>query len=458
LTCPAAFQPSAVAADDATVRFPVEEVRETLSFLSSDELLGRDTPSAGLRAAAEHLADRFEAAGLEPMSDTGYFLTFQKPGLRIDPAGLLVQVTVNGQTLDLIGGDDVRILSASGAFEGNELSLTTFDPKKTGARAMYRDRSNPVLVSTETDSPLWTITEGARDVLAGRRRGPARPPTLLIRAGAVPTGDATWTIQMPAPEEVEITLENVAAIRRGSKRPDEIVVFGAHYDHIGVRIPSAPRSPRTTDDASQSEDHEQESTEWDAIMNGADDDASGTTAVVHLAEAFAALEEAPDRSVGFICFTGEEKGLLGSRAICDDPPFALDEIVALFNIEMIGRPHEDKDGTAWVTGPAYSNFEELVTEPFRSAGVELIDFPMQDRLFTASDNAPFAREGVVAHSISAGSLHDDYHGPDDEIDRIHLDHMAKVIDGIFAAGTHLANLKGRSEWTEAGRKALKLDR
>lgn len=452
-TSATALAPSLLA-DDSNPGFTAEAVKETLAFLSSDDLLGRDTPSAGLRTAAEHIAQRFEAAGLEPMNGSSYFLTFQKPGQRLDASTLKVQVTVDNRTIDLVGGDDVRIFSAGGAFEGTDLSVTVFDPKTTGMREMSRDRESPILISTEIDSPLWAVTEGTRDVLSGRRRGPPRPPTLLIRAGAVPTGDATWTITLPAPEAVELTLENVAAIRRGAKRPNEAILFGAHYDHIGVRIPSPPRSSGTSDD---DDGQETKLVEWDAIMNGADDDASGTTAVVHLAEAFAALEEAPDRTVGFLCFTGEEKGLLGSRAFCDDPPFALEEIVALFNIEMIGRPHEDKDGTAWVTGPAYSNFEELVTEPFRSAGVELIDFRMQERLFTASDNAPFARKGVVAHSISAGSLHNDYHGPNDEIDRIHIYHMATVIKGIFSAGRSLANLEGRPEWTDAGRKALKLE-
>lgn len=443
-----------------------ESVRETLGFLAGDPLLGRDTPSPGLTMAAEHIADRFEAAGLLPMDGDSFFLTYTQSGYVLDASSLQVRVRVDGQDMDLMPGVDVRIWSATDAFAGEDLQMVVFDPRTTGMNEIFRSRERPVLLLTPADSPLWTVTEGPREVLAGRRRGPPRPPTLLIREGAVPAGDATWSITMPAPEAVEVSLQNVGAILRGSKRPNEVVMFGAHYDHIGVRIPTPPKA-KNPDEGSESEESEgsasaesdaESDAEIDVIMNGADDDASGTTAVILLAEAFAALEEAPDRSVGFLCFSGEEKGLLGSRAFCEDPPFALDEIVALFNIEMIGRPHEDKDGTAWVTGPGYSNFEAMVRPAFNSAGVELIEFGMQDRLFGASDNAPFARKGVVAHSISAGSLHDDYHGPDDEVDRIHVGHMTGVIRAIFAAGRLLAGDEERPAWTDAGREALKLKR
>ena len=187
---------------------------------------------------------------------------------------------------------------------------------------------------------------------------------------------------------------------------------GAHADHVGRG---------TADDAG------------DAIYNGADDDASGVVGVVALAEAFAALPEPPARSLLFVAFWGEEKGLLGSRQFVADPPWPLDDMVANVNLEMLGRPEEGARHKAWMTGWSESDLGELVARGAARAGIEVFDHPQYGpRLYRASDNASFVREGVIGHSFSAGSLHEDYHRPSDEWQKLDLEHMAAVIRGIFA--------------------------
>lgn len=417
-------------------RVTADAVRETLEFLASDALLGRDTPSEGLSLAAEYIAARFAAAGLEPLAGESFLIPYSAGGVRHDLAGMRVTARVGDEEVALEPGADVRVWSASDAFSGADVALRRIseDDPELAAAARARD-DRPLLVEVADDSPLWTSRPPGREEVAGRRRRP-RPLVLLVRAGLLPDGDVIAALEVPAPTQVELELHNVGALRRGAARPDEVVLYGAHYDHIGVQFPR----------------------DGDAVMNGADDDASGTTAVVLLAERFGALPAPRDRSVAFLCFSGEEKGLLGSRAFCEAPPFPLDRIVAMLNVEMIGRPHEDVPGRAWITGPAYSDLRDLVARPFAAAGVELIDFPMQDRLYRASDNAPFASAGVVAHSVSAGSLHDDYHGPNDEVDRIDVEHMARVIHALMLAGDELAGGETRPAWTEAGRAAAGLDR
>ena len=153
------------------------------------------------------------------------------------------------------------------------------------------------------------------------------------------------------------------------------------------------------------------------------------------------------RSLLFVCFSAEEKGLRGSRAFAEDPPIPLDKIAAVVNIEMLGRPEADREPYIWVTGASRSDFDERITPVIAKAGVELSDFGMAERLFNASDNAPFARKGVVAHSISAGTLHEDYHRTSDEFEKIDVTHMTAVIRAIGAAVKEFGN-NARPVWTE----------
>jgi Zn-dependent M28 family amino/carboxypeptidase len=176
------------------------------------------------------------------------------------------------------------------------------------------------------------------------------------------------------------------------------------------------------------------------IYNGADDDASGVTAVLTLADAYAAMPTPPKRSLLFVAFWGEESGLLGSKAFVDRPTWPLESIVANVNIEMIGRPEDGARGKIWVTGWNESNLGPLMRESASRWGVEIFEHPkFSAMLYRSSDNWSFAQRGVVAHSFSAGSLHADYHQVDDEWDRLEIPHMTRVIQGLFFGSLPLAD-------------------
>ena len=150
--------------------------------------------------------------------------------------------------------------------------------------------------------------------------------------------------------------------------------------------------------------------------------------------------------------------MLGSRAFAADPPVALDSIVVNLNIEMVGRPDQIKGKQAWVTGREFSDFEEIAQVGFARAGIELTRFRAASMLFQASDNISLARKGVIAHSISAGSLHADYHKPSDHVSKIDLPNMTAVIRGLFEAGLEFATREKRPVYNAQGRRALGLDR
>lgn len=268
----------------------------------------------------------------------------------------------------------------------------------------------------------------------------SRAPILLVREGLLPEVDEETGLQVaikvPPPAEVQLKLKNVAGMVRGRKRPGEFVLFSAHYDHLGVGFGQ----------------------NGDNVYNGADDNATGTTAVLALAEAYAKNQVQPDTSLLFVCFSGEERGLLGSRAFAEDPSVPLDSIRVNLNIEMIGRPLEGNRMAAWVTGKSLSDFEEIAAAGLKKADIRLVDFRAAAMLFRASDNWSLAAKGIVAHSISAGSLHRDYHQPSDEVKKLDLEHMTAVIRGLYEAGLEFANREERPRYNERGRRQLGLDR
>jgi Zn-dependent M28 family amino/carboxypeptidase len=204
-----------------------------------------------------------------------------------------------------------------------------------------------------------------------------------------------------------LPLANVIGQLTGN-RPDEYVIFSAHYDHVGVR----------------------EGMEGDNIFNGANDDASGVTAVIELARYFATRPK-PERTILFVAFTAEESGGYGSRYLAGhvDP----EQIVAMFNIEMIGKPAAGGPGSTWVTGFDRSSLGEIMNAAVQGHSYEFTPDPYPGQnLFMRSDNAALAALGVPAHSLSSTPMEDDpdYHQPSDEVDTLDLANMTDLIRAI----------------------------
>jgi Zn-dependent M28 family amino/carboxypeptidase len=204
---------------------------------------------------------------------------------------------------------------------------------------------------------------------------------------------------------------------------NEIVLVLSHYDHLGMRTPATPGG--------------------DSVYNGADDDAAGTTAVLEVARL---LKKAgnPRRTIVFANMTGEEVGLIGTNWFIAHPPFPLSQIVAGFEIEMIGRPDSlaGGRGKAWLTGYERSTMGDMLKE----YGIAIVpDLRPEQSFFTRSDNIGLARRGIVAHTLSTFNLHSDYHQLSDDVDKIDFDHMTGVIHSAAEAVRHLAD-GPKPEW------------
>jgi hypothetical protein len=293
-------------------------LRGDVSFLASDLLEGRDTPSRGLDIAGEYIASQFRRLGLEPGGDDGYF-------------------------------------------------------------------QSVVLKPEDPDSPKS---------------------------------------------------RNVAAILRGSdpQLKETYVMLSAHYDHLGLA-----------------------QTGEDRIFNGANDDASGTAAVLEVANALAALHPRPKRSVLFVLFCGEEKGLRGSRYYVDHPLVPLGKTVAELNLEQLGRtdaPEGPHFHTANVTGFDFSDMTPILVDAGKRVGITVSKDPKaSEKYFSLGDNEPLATAGIPAHTLSVTYEFPDYHAVGDEWQKIDYDNMAKVDQAVGIATLRLAQALTGPHWNEASAAA-----
>jgi hypothetical protein len=233
------------------------------------------------------------------------------------------------------------------------------------------------------------------------------PLARTVRPDGRPAFQVLFTDAMrdTVPADRRVDDRNVVGLIRGGDPSlrDEVVVVGAHHDHVGIGPP----------------------VDGDSIYNGADDDASGVVAVLEIARALKA-GPAPRRTVVFIAFTGEEMGLLGTRWYLANPTYPLDAMVAQFQIEMTGRPDSlaGGPGKAWLTGYERSTMGDML----RDHGIPIVPDPRPEQnFFMRSDNIAFARAGIPAHTLSSFNLHTDYHRPSDTADRVDYEHMTEVI-------------------------------
>ncbi|HET8829584.1 MAG TPA: M20/M25/M40 family metallo-hydrolase, partial [Pelobium sp.] len=205
-----------------------------------------------------------------------------------------------------------------------------------------------------------------------------------------------------------VPMLNVVGVLPGESKPDEYVIFSGHYDHLGII----------------------EAVGQDSIANGADDDASGVTAVIELAKYFA-QQQNNERTLIFAAFTAEEIGGYGSQYFSKQ--LNPDEVVAMFNIEMIGKESKFGKHNAFITGYEHSDFGKILQENLKGTNFKFYPDPYpKQNLFYRSDNATLARLGVPAHTISSVQIDTDklYHSVDDEFETVDVENITEIIKAI----------------------------
>lgn len=322
---------------------------------------------------------------------------------------------------------------------------------KTGAaKAAPRPPAEPIGITPEMRIVSAHITANAlrghvsflaSDLLEGRAT-PSRGLDIAAeyiaaqfrRFGLEPAGDDGYfqTVTLKADDPNSQKSKNVVGILRGSDPAlkESYVMLSSHYDHVGLTKEGD-----------------------DKVFNGANDDASGVASVLETAYALASLHPRPRRSVVFVLFCGEERGLLGSKYYAQHPVAPLEKTIAHLNLEQMGRT-DSTDGphlnSANVTGFDFSDIPKLLVDSGRRIGVIVSKVDKaSDDYFSRSDNGPLAIAGVPAHTMSVTYEFRDYHKPGDEWQKIDYDNMAKVTQAVGIGMLRLAQTPVAPKWNPA---------
>jgi hypothetical protein len=409
-----------LSAQDINKIISKDYVDHLIKTLSSDDMQGRGTFTPGIDKAASFIETEFKAIGLKPLTGAqGFRQTFYK--YQISPQA--VQVSLNGKPVDpsnvVVTGNTSPSLSFNNS---NSDGFFRMSPDK-GFMEQYRGvarskKQMVVLVDpkfTETFNHLKDAM-GKGSIADEKDIQSAKPSGVVF---ILTTDTAANQFSVSATNKVaKLPLFNVAGMIPGKSKAKELVVFSGHYDHLGIMKPDGQ----------------------DSIANGADDDASGTTAMIALAKYYKKLNN-NERTLIFVAFTAEEIGGFGARYFSEQ--LNPDEVVAMFNIEMIGKDSKFGKNTAFITGYEKSDFGKILQKNLQGTPFTFYPDPYpQQNLFYRSDNATLAALGVPAHTISTDQIDSDklYHTVKDEYSSLDTDNILSTIKGI--AKSAISIIKG----------------
>ncbi|MDX5417656.1 MAG: M20/M25/M40 family metallo-hydrolase [Hymenobacteraceae bacterium] len=389
-----------------------QEATRMLQTLSHDDMQGRAAFTAGIEKAADFIAGEFHAAGLLPLNGNS---SSQAPSYR--QTFYVHRLTPSQAEVSLgkkkIAAEHVFVNTSHTQLDWkqkNKINLISI-PEGENFRAAFAKAN-----SQEQDALVLIHPSHAEAFNAYRG--------YFAKGGVkkeIGTGSSKVYLltDQTAPKKYHVKFENkvdrlelsnVVGMIEG-KRKDEFVVFSGHYDHIGFH----------------------KSIDGDSIANGADDDASGTTAMMMLARYYKQQAQ-PERTLIFAAFTAEEIGGHGSRYFSEQ--LNPDQIVAMFNIEMVGKPSKFGPNSAYLTGFEKSDLGQLMQKRLKGTTFSIHPDPYPEQnLFYRSDNATLARLGVPAHTISSVQIDQDktYHTVKDEFELLDMPHFTSMIRAIALA-------------------------
>jgi aminopeptidase YwaD len=448
-------------------------IRAHMNYLAGDALAGRGSGTPQEHMAADYVASELRRYGVAPAlphnaknrrsggpEDDGGYLQHVGLEYRSLASPPVLSFQAGGQTTSWTNGNQIAVTWLGGAsISGPLQKLDAHDPKvqvKAGA---------VVLLNPTDDATAWRQAydisqRGAALVLVpespslesawaeAARHSPRLPPRIKALPREAGISEMSMAVLRSPAFKTLAALPDVSTVRLEGKLNlvqagetwnaigmiagsdpslrDQAVLFSAHIDHLGTRMTSHGK----------------------VIYHGADDDASGVSAVLELARAIAAGPR-PRRTVLFAFFGSEERGGLGSTYFREFPPVPLSHIVAALEFEMLGRPdnaipkHE-----LWLSGYERSDLgSELAAH-----GAPLVADPHPgEHFFERSDNYPLARKGVVAHTVSSYGLHRDYHRPSDNLAHIDFPHLTEAIEEMIAPVEWLANSDFKPHWLNGGK-------
>ncbi len=435
------------------------DLKARLSVLASDEYEGRETGKKGQKMAAKYIADHFKSLGFEAPVNGSYYQSFDLTESELttnyfrkgDEKKVGFEDFIYYSRAETSGEEYIKIVMADAEdsnMEAYDGAYVAYKVEKLGGLSERLEKAK----EAGALGGIVVITDDAEFGSVMGRYGPyLQRPSLGLKSrdnssdkmiiadksltawlygkdfDQINAGDMTKVVFNADYLDTPIGTENVLGLLKGSEKPEEYVIITSHYDHVGII------------------DGE--------IHNGADDDGSGTTTVLEIAQAFAEAAKkgkGPKRSIVFMTVTGEEKGLLGSQYYTDFAPvFPLENTVTNLNIDMVGRvdeAHKDKPNYVYLIGSdklsqKLHDLSEKVKETYDSS-MEF-DYTYNDendpnRFYYRSDHYNFAKNNIPIIFYFNGT-HPDYHKPTDTVEKINFDIMENRARIIFHTAWVVAN-------------------
>ena len=394
-----------------------KQVIKDITYLAGDDLKGRASFSPEIDKAANYIAKRFAEIGLKPLSadkvtnkSSSYLQSFIVS--QIQPQALAVSINSNS-----ISSENLAIATTMDKLNWQQGTAEVHvvgkaDDMRATLSQLNQSGGQHLVIINRVHEKLFKSYQGY--FKRGLTKLSLEHHGAIVMVLSDESNIENYNVTASA-SITEQSLTNVVGVLPGVESPEEIILYSSHYDHLG-----------TTPDGKQ-------------IYNGADDDASGTTAVLNLAQYYAKKGH-NKRTLMFSAFTAEEIGGFGSKYFSQQ--LNPDDVVAMINIEMIGKPSKFGAGTVWMSGMERSNLGALLNEKLVAFGTEIYQDPYPEQgLFYRSDNATLARLGVPAHSFSSTQLDKDqhYHQVTDDIKSLDLDSMHKVIESLATATQSLVD-------------------
>lgn len=385
-----------------------QDVSRILNTLAADDMRGRSALTKDIEPAADFIAAEMKRIGLTPYAEQNYRQTFQLD--KISPVSK--SATINKQ---VIAADHIISLGNHLDLQwDNQSSLNIVEIKSGDDFAkVFREHSlakenTLVLVNPSFESYFVRFDQMLNAPKFIEESTKQKPSIVYLL-----TAEKPKTFQIHIERKLQnFPLFNVAGIIPGKSKPNEYVIFSGHYDHIGI-LPAVGQ---------------------DSIANGADDDASGVTAMLTLADYYK-KQNKNERTLIFVAFTAEELGMYGSKYFSNH--INADQVVAMINMEMIGKDSKFGPNTVYITGYDQSNLGELMQENLKNTTFKFYPDPYtKQNLFYRSDNAVLAAKGVPAHSFSTSQMDKDeyYHTVKDEVSTLNVQNIISSIEAI-AIGT-----------------------
>lgn len=381
-----------------------EKTTRLVKTLSADDMQGRASFTPGAEKAADFIASEFKKSKLKPLPGAdNYKQTFTLH--RLTPQEL--EVDLNGEA---VPAEKVFAYTTYKELEwktDNERRVIVVGENESArdalGKALGAEEDAIVLVHPNHASTFNNYQRYLRRGNMVQETGKGASKVFILTDQ---TDLRSYEIEVENKVE-DLQLTNLVGMIEG-KRKDEFVVFSGHYDHIGIQKPI----------------------DGDSIANGADDNASGTSAMMMLAD-FYQKQRKPERTIIFVAFAAEEMGGYGSKYFSQQ--LNPDQIVAMFNIEMVGKPSKFGPNSAYMTGFDKSDLGQLMQKRLEGTGYSIHPDPyLTQNLFYRSDNATLARLGVPAHTISSVQIDQDktYHTVNDEFEMLDMAHLTSMIKGI----------------------------